>query len=278
RAGLLGLAVNASGLRTGDMGVEVADFDGDLLPDLVSTHLGSEGMGFWTGSRNGGFRERAAKAGVVRATMGGTGFGIAVLDLENDGWPDLYLANGDIHRKLSDARRPDSGPRFEEPDRLLANRSGRFVEVSASTPAVFARSEVGRGVATGDLDNDGDLDLVLTNNGGPARVLLSRASELGPWTGVRLLDARGLEAVGSEATLFCADGRGLWRRSATDGSYASARDPRIHFGLGGCPDPVRLDVRWPDGTRERFDPPPPGEYHEIRQGSGQPDDAASGVS
>lgn len=268
-----GVAVNAAGLRTGDMGVEAADFDGDGDSDLAVTHFPEEGLGYWDNDGAGSFWERGAAAGLVRATLGDTGFGVAALDLDHDGWLDLYFANGAV-QAIERLSAPGSNVPLAQPNRLLRNLGGsRFEDVSAAAGEALAPSEVSRGVAAGDVDNDGDTDVVVTNNGGPARLLLSGASTLGPWLGLRLLTADGRrDALGAEVTLTCASGRRLIRRVHTDGSYASAGDPRLLFGLADCAPLPDLEVRWPWGSRERFPSPPPGAYHVLRPGDGAPAD------
>lgn len=265
-----GVAVNSTGLRTGDMGVEAADFDGDGDDDLVVTHIPGEGLGYWVNDGAGTFWESASGAGLLRATFGDTGFGTAPLDVDGDGALDLYLANGAV-RAIERLSAPGETTPLKQPNRLLRNLGGgRFEDVSAAGGPALEPAEVSRAVAWGDLDNDGDLDLVVTNNGGPARLLLSRASELAPWIGLRLLDEAGrTDVLGAEATLLCGTGERRMRRVRTDGSYAAANDPRLLFGLGGCGAVEGLEVRWPGGRTERFAPPETGRYYALRRGDGR---------
>jgi enediyne biosynthesis protein E4 len=266
-----GCAVNGHGSRTGDMGISAADVDGDGDEDLISTHIDTEGLSFWVNDGAGFFRDLAAPAGMLLATRGHTGFGTVWIDADNDGLPDLYLANGAVRLLEDEAAAGDPLP-LHESDQIFRNLAGgRFAEISSSAGAYFSASEVGRGVAAGDLDNDGDSDLVISNSGGPARLLIDAHGQDNAWVGLRVLDRPGgRDALGARVTLRLAHGRRLVRRCHTDGSYASAGDPRVLFGLGAEPGAVAgVEVEWPDGRRESFPAPPLRAYSVLVEGSGQ---------
>lgn len=260
-ATLRGVGLNAGGLRTGDMGVALGDLDRDGDLDLVSTHIAGEMHSVWIDLGGGQFDDRAIPLGVGRATATATGFGVAFLDVENDGLLDLVVANGAV-RIRDDRAHLGTTAALQQPSQLLSNRDGAFVDVSDRGGAVITEEAVGRGIVVADFDNDGDEDAVLLRNMGVPGVFRSRASELGNWLGLRLVSASGAPAIGALLTL--SEAAGSVRRVHTDGSYASARDDRVLFGLGPRTEPVQVEVRWPDGSIQTLGPLSLGRYHEIR--------------
>ncbi len=272
---LAGCAVNAAGRAEGSMGVDAGDFDGDGDLDLFMTHLVKETNTLYLNDGRGNFDDRTADSGLGPPSLAYTAFGTAWFDYDNDGWLDLLAVNGAVTRIEGLVRQRDPYP-LHQPNQLFHNLGSeggrvRFAEVTAEAGEVFRLSEVSRGAAFGDLDNDGDLDVLVTNNNGPARLLLNQVGAQRPWLGVRLLVGDPpRDAPGASAALLSSGRPPLWRRVRQDGSYASANDPRILFGLGDGRSVAGVRVVWPDGSEEDFDQVAPGRYTALRQGTGRP--------
>jgi enediyne biosynthesis protein E4 len=244
---LAGVAVSGSGKAEASMGVDAGDFDNDGDDDLVIANLTGEGSTLYENTGSGIFRDVAAARQLRPRSLAYTGFGAAWFDADNDGWLDLLTVNGAIETIQSLAAAGDPFP-LHQRKQLFRNVAGtRFEDVTAEAGAAFAASEVGRGAAFGDIDNDGDVDVVVANNNARLRLLVNERGSRSRWLGVRVLTDRGRDALGAQVQLVLADGTMRQRRVRSDGSYASANDPRVLFGLGDRGEPRRLRVRWPDG-------------------------------
>ena len=273
-AALAGAAVDAAGQPQASMGVLAEDFNGDGMVDLFMTHLHRETNTLYLNQGDGLWDDSTRASGLGRPSFAFTGFGTAALDYDLDGELDIYVANGAVKRIQEQFRTGEPLPLRQRNQLFRGLGGGRFEEVSAfEAPAV---SEVSRGLAAGDLDNDGDRDLVVANNNGPARVLINQGQpEERAWVGIDLRlpgdngDATGRRALGSRVGLLetgSAAGRN-WRRFHTDGSYAAANDPRVVLPARGGPPTVI--VSWPDGELESFQLPQPGRYFTLVRGRGQ---------
>jgi hypothetical protein len=182
------------------------------------------------------------------------GWDCAWADYDNDGWLDLFVANGAVN--VVEAQRGQPRP-FRMKNQLFHNGGdGRFTETTDAGGPAFATPGISRGAAFGDLDNDGDIDIVVTENGGPARLLLNQAIGSGAtnhWLDLSVRQpALNRFAVGAWIGVERPGKPTLWRRVRTDGSYLSASDGRVHFGLGASPAVAAVIVQWPDGQQERF--------------------------
>jgi hypothetical protein len=262
---LRGLAFNGEGQPEAGMGVVAGDLDGDGSIDVFITHLEHEHNTLWRNDGRGLYTDDSWESGLGRTSWDMTGFGAAILDFDADGVDDLFVANGAVRRIEKEMVAGDIHPLRLENQLFRGLGGGRFEEVPAAGRESPVRQEVGRGVALGDVDNDGDEDLVISNNAGPGRLLRRRGDRGERWVGARLLDgAARRDLYGAEVTLRSEGAPQRSRRVHTDGSYAAACDPRILFTLpGGAP--VALDLRWPDGSRERYLAPPSGRYLVVRQ-------------
>jgi hypothetical protein len=266
-----GVAVDLAGNMLGNMGVAWGDYDGDGLFDLFVTHLTEETHTLWRQDPRGWFRDVTGRATLAAPRWRGTGFGTAMIDLDNDGHPDLVVANGRVNRDPSRA----GAARFDWPDYAERNQlfrnngNGTFADAGPDNGVLCGRPGVWRGLAYADFDGDGGVDLLATQVAGPAKLFRNVVPNRGNWAGVRAIDpALNRDAYGAEVRLT-AGGRSWVRLVNPGSSYLCSNDPRVHFGLGSVT-PTGLSVRWPDGASEEFDPPPVGQYVVVKKGTGRP--------
>jgi hypothetical protein len=247
---LSGAGVNASGNPEGSMGIASGDYDADGDEDLFITNIASETFVLYANDGKGNFEDARARVGLAAPTAAFTGFGTDWLDYDNDGLLDLFVANGAVN--IVEAQRGQARP-FRMRNQLFRNTGGRFAETSAEAGPAFAAPNIARGAAFGDIDNDGDVDVLVATNGGPAALLLNQASAGGHWLQVRLAqDTANRFGFGAWVGIERGGAPTAWRRVKTDGSYLSASDHRVHVGLGSSTAVDGVVVQWPDGERERF--------------------------
>jgi len=270
-APLAGCALNVNGSAESSMGVAAADFDGDGDEDLFMTHLKDETNTIYVNDGRGWFEDRTFETNLGVQSVESTGFGTGWFDYDNDGWLDLLTVNGEVRELEELVRRGDPYP-LHQPNQLFRNLGdGRFRETTGEAGAVFELSEVSRGAAFGDVDNDGDTDVLIVNNNGPARLLVNELAHAQRWLGVRLLgQAVDRDMLGARVVAVRPDSHDLWRRVRSDGSYGSASDPRVLFGLGQDANVHAVRVYWPGGRVEEWSDLQLDGYTTLREGSGQP--------
>jgi hypothetical protein len=263
-----GVSVNQDGQPEASMGVDAGDFDGDGDPDLFLTHLIQETNTLYANDGNGLFEDVSMSSGLGQPSLPRTSFGAGWFDYDNDGWLDLLTASGAVVALEPLLRTGDTYP-LAQTNQLFHNLgNGRFEETTSTAGGVFDLVEVSRGAAFGDLDNDGDTDVIIGNSNGPVRLLLNQTGQDQKWLGLKVF-ADGRHALGAEVTVTLAGGRSLWRRVHTDGSYATAGDPRVLIGLGNANGIETIEVRWPDGAQEKWTEIELGRYTALKQGQGR---------
>jgi hypothetical protein len=255
---LRGCAVNALGMAEAGMGITSTDLNNDGWRDLFITHLVGEANRHFVNT-GGYFTDVVHPRGPGVTSWPYTSFGVGFFDFDHDGQLDLYVANGRVKRAETS---PDPQDPYAESSSLLRGLGqGQFAEVlHAGTATPLLASS--RGAAFGDLDNDGDVDVIVVNRDGPTRLLRNITAKAGHSIGLRILDDRGRDAVGAEVEIKAA-GRLFRRALSPHESYASTSDPRVHCGLGSATTAERITVRWPDGRTRSLGPLPADTLHVV---------------
>jgi tetratricopeptide (TPR) repeat protein len=262
-AQVAGVAANAQGGYQAGMGVALGDVNRDGLPDLAVTNYFGESTTLFAGLADGLFADETASLGVAVPSRYLLGFGVALADLDDDGRLDMLTANGHV----ADLE-PDY-PYAMTPQVLLGRPDGRFAEFRPPAGSPLALPRVGRGLAVGDLDNDGRLDALLVDQSGPLAYLHNRSRAGGSLTLALEGTASNRDAIGAVVAIETAEGRQTaWRFGG--GSYLAAGDPRLHFGLGAATRADSVEVRWPSGRVDRYADLPAGTRWRLREGDTEP--------
>ncbi|MEP7306916.1 MAG: CRTAC1 family protein [Acidobacteriota bacterium] len=279
---LSGTALSGEGEAKSSMGVDAGDFDNDGDEDLFVAELTGQGADLYVNDGSGVFVDRSARSRIRFATLPFTGFGAAWFDYDNDGWLDLLMVSGAV-TSIEDLMKANDPFPLRQRKQLLRNLgTGEFEDVTARAGAVFQQASVARGAAFGDLDNDGDTDVVVGSNNGPVQLLINEIGSRNHWIGIRAVTAAGggqavpaahaqtlRDAVGARVSITRADGSVVWRRARAEGSYASANDPRVLVGLGSSAAAVKVRVTWPDGKSEEWAGVPVDRYTTLQEGTGK---------
>jgi hypothetical protein len=251
-----GAALDEAGHEQAHMGVAVGDYDNDGRDDLHVTNFADDSNVLYHNDGGGLFTDVSYRAGIALPSVPFLGWGTSFLDYDNDGWLDLFVANGHVY-PIADQF--DWNTSYRQRVLLFRNLKGRFAEVAGSAGAALSVPRSSRGLAAGDIDNDGDVDVVINNiDGTPTLLRNDGGSKAGHWLTVRLLGdpARKCprDAIGS--VVYCTAG-GLRRRGevASGRSQISQSDLRVHFGLAAATAVDRLEVRWANGTTVAYDVP-----------------------
>jgi hypothetical protein len=255
------------GIARAGMGAAAGDFDNDGDEDILVTNLAREGSTLYRNDGRGNFHDATTEFNLAQSSFLFTGFGAGWFDYDNDDRPDLFAANGavTIMPLLKGAPYP-----FHQRNQLFHNEEKSFRDVTANAGAALQLSEVSRGAAFGDVDNDGDMDVLVTNNNGPVRLLLNETKPLRHWLMVRLEGVKdNRSSIGSIVAVLRKGLPPLVRRVHSDGSYLTASDLRVHFGLNDAKAIEGVTVQWPSGEKESWSTVEVNKQITLRQGAGK---------
>lgn len=239
------VAVDGDGATYSGMGVDFADYNNDGWPDLVIGTLANQKYPLYTNRGDGGFNYSSYATGLSGMTMFHSGWGLRLFDYDNDGWKDLMVAQGHV---LDTIEVSSPGLRYKEGALLARNTGHGFVDVSKSSGSVFEQRWAARGLAVGDIDNDGRMDVVITTTNGPAYVLHNETETTNHWLLLKLLGRKSnRDGIGALIRVTTPQGDQV-QTVTTAGSYCSSSDRRAHFGLGQNVAARRVEIRWPSGV------------------------------
>jgi hypothetical protein len=241
--------LDGDGRTYAGMGVDFTDYNNDAWPDLIVTNLANDKYALYSNAHDGSFQYASYTSGLAKLTLLHSGWGVRFLDYDNDGWKDLLIAQGHV---MDTIEVDNPGLHYREPPALLRNDHGRFIDVSKASGRVFSEPWAGRGLAIGDINNDGKIDAVITTNNGPSYLLRNDTPTVNHWLALKLQGCRSnRDGIGATITLRAA-GLTQYVTVSTSNSYCSSSDPRPHFGLGSATRADEIEIHWPSGTTQRL--------------------------
>ena len=261
------VAVDEDGRTYAGMGVDFEDFNNDGLPDLVVDNLANQMYAIYQNAGDGTFSYTTRGSGMGRMSMLHSGWGLRLIDYDNDGWKDLLIAQG---HDLDTIDLTNPQLHYREP-MLLARNTGRgFVDVSAASGSIFHEAWAGRGLATGDIDNDGRIDAVVSTNEGPAHLIHNETKTDNHWLTLKLVGHKSnRDAIGAVVKIATVKGA-QYATVTTASSYLSSSDKRVHFGLGAETVVRTIEIRWPSGVRQSLKEVRADQVTQVDEPAGSP--------
>ena len=260
-----GTGYSDDGVAESGMGVDAADYNGDGWLDLFVCHLDFQLNRMYENRGDLNFTDATISTGLGRAAILDSCFGTRFFDYDLDGWEDLVVVTGHVLDNVS-LYRPDV--KYAEKKLLFRNVEGKFIDVSSSAGAAFSQPMVGRGLALGDFDNDGDLDLLVSNNGQPGQLFRNDRNNSNHWIALRLIGVlSNRDGIGARIQLT-AGPRKLYGQAKGGMSYLSASDPRLYFGLGSQNQVDLIEISWPSGKTDRLRNVPCDRFITVKEGTG----------
>lgn len=262
-----GFALNENGRETASMGIAIGDYLNNGLLDLSTTTFSDDYKPLYRNDGEGNYTDVSYQAGIAEVTIPFLGWGAGFLDFDNDGWKDLFFANGHVYPEVDQT---DWGTTFAQRPLLFRNkRNGKFEIVPARKGTGLALTLTARGAAFGDLFNNGKIDVVINQLGGVPVLLRNVSSDQNHWIGLKLAGGPKSPRDAIGATVYVTAG-GIRQRGdvLSGGSYASSNDPRVHFGLGAGKSVEKVEVRWPSGRVENVSLQEVDRYYLIEEGKG----------
>ena len=268
---LAGCAYSFNGVAQAGMGVATGDYNGDGWFDIFVTNLSYETNALYRNNGDGTFTDVIYEAHLGKESYLFVGFGTGLFDADNDGWLDLFIANGHILDNIEDTHDILT---YRQPDQLFRNKAdGTFQEVSESAGAYFQNLAVSRGTLFGDYDNDGDIDMLVTQSNGPVTLLRNETETQNNYVSIKTVGViSNRDGIGTRITLTVGEQTQIREVNPTS-SYLSSHDARCYFGLGLNVTVDRLEVRWQSGVRQVFENLPANQEHTISEFSDTPEDA-----
>jgi hypothetical protein len=244
-----GCAFDENGVAMSGMGVGLGDFDGDGWMDIVRTNFSEQVTTLYRNYGNGAFEDASIKAG-LGVNRKYVGFGVGFLDFDNDGWKDLFLANGHVYSQIAERKIHLT---YKEPKVLYRNLgNGRFEDVSAKAGPAIKAENLGRGCAFGDFDNDGDVDVIINNLDGPPTLLRNDGGNRNNWIMIKCVGVKSNRSAIGARVRITTGARSQIDEVMSGSSYYSQNDFRLHFGLGSATKVDSVEIAWPSGLKESF--------------------------